>query len=152
MGQIILDNAVPAADPCCITGRKPGHVCVRPPDASLRHPPHPLRAADAMGRAESRPRECRSRLSLRPRRAAEPALSPSFPNFLSRLPRGTVRLALAPLPLAGAAGVAAPVTADVLVSNIGQTKFNDVPFVTVRVPGDDGMLARTQSRLMNHQE
>ena len=79
-----------------------------------------------MGRAGSRPRERRSRLlSLRPRRAAGPGFSPSFPNFLPRLARGTARLALAVLLLAGAGVVVAPAAADVLVSNIDQSAAND---------------------------
>ena len=73
-----------------------------------------------MGRADSRPRERESRLSLRPRRAAGSASSHSVPRFLSRLPRAAARIALAALLLAGAAGVAAPAAADVLVSNLGR--------------------------------
>ena len=89
----------------------------------------PDRAAEPMGRAPSTGsgpalrarREPPSRPSPGPRRPAGPASSPSVPRFLSRLPRAAARLALAALLLAGAGTVAAPATADVLVSNIGQS-------------------------------
>ena len=73
-----------------------------------------------MGRAGCAPRERHSRLSLRPRRPAGPASSPSSPGFLPRLSRAAACLGLAALLLAGAAGVAAPASAAVLVSNLGQ--------------------------------
>ena len=108
--------------------REPGagsRDCVRGPDGALhhahRHRHAPDRAADAMGRAVCARRERPSRLSLRPRRPAGPASPPSFPGFLSRLSRTAARLALAALLLAGAGTVAAPASADVLVSNIGKS-------------------------------
>ena len=62
-----------------------------------------------MGRAGCAQRERQSRLSLFGlRRPAGPASSPSFPGFLSRLPRAAARLALAALLLAGAGGLATP--------------------------------------------
>ena len=89
----------------------------------------PDRAADAMGRAPSTGsgpalrarRERPSRPSPGRYRPAGPASSPSVAHFLSRLPRAAARLALAALLLAGAGAVAAPASADVLVSNIGQS-------------------------------
>ena len=75
-----------------------------------------------MGRAACARRERQSRLGLFSlRRPAGPASSPSFPGFLSRLPRAAARLALAALLLAGAGTVAAPASADVLVSNVGKS-------------------------------
>ena len=71
-----------------------------------------------MGRAESRPRERQSRrLSFGLRRVAGASSLP----FLSRLTRAAARAALAVSVLAGAAGLAAPAVAEVLVSNDGQT-------------------------------
>ena len=55
------------------------------------------------------------------RRPAGPASSPSFPGVLSRIPRVAARLALAALLLAGAGAIAAPASADVLVSNLGRS-------------------------------
>ena len=89
----------------------------------------PDRAAEPIGRASSigsgpalrARREPPSRPSPGPRRPAGPASSPSVPRFLSRLPRAAARLAQAALLLAGAGVVAAPASADVLVSNIGQS-------------------------------
>ncbi len=53
------------------------------------------------------------------RRPAGRACSPFYPRFLSRR---AARVALAALLLAGAAGIAAPASADVLVSNVGQSQ------------------------------
>ena len=72
-----------------------------------------------MGRAACARRERPSRrLSLRPRR---PAGTASSPSFLTRVPRLPARLALAALLCLGAASVAAPASADVLVSNVGKS-------------------------------
>ena len=84
-----------------------------------------------MGRATRARRERQSRPSTSSaqalgfpglRRPAGPA--PSRPGVLAGLPRAAARLALAALLLAGAGTFAAPASADVLVSNIGQTQRN----------------------------
>ena len=103
--------------------REPGagsRDCVRRPGGPSRshRPPHlPRRAADAMRRAVCARWERPSRLSLRPRRPAGPASSPSCRHFLSRT---TTPLAQAGLPLAGGGPIAAPApdSTDVPVSNI----------------------------------
>ena len=76
-----------------------------------------------MGRAHCVRRERPSRLNLRPRRPVGPASSPSFSGFLSRVPRAAARLALAALPFANPAGVAAtprksPCTAALAISSL----------------------------------
>ena len=95
------------------------------PDRSHANPRPPERAREPIGCAASSHRKRPSPLSLGPRRPAGPARSPSLPRFLSRLPRAAARRALAALLLAGAGTVAVPAWADVLVSNIGQTRAVD---------------------------
>ena len=72
-----------------------------------------------MGRTGDRPWGRQSRLSVRLRRPAGPASSASFPRFLSRL------LGAAALLVAGAAGLAAPAAADVMVSNLASDDGGD---------------------------
>ena len=77
-----------------------------------------------MGRADRARRERHSRSltsGLRCSAGAAASSFLSFPRFLSRLPRAATRVAPAALLLAGSAGIAAPASADTLVSNLGQT-------------------------------
>ena len=99
-----------------------GAVTGRPgaPSGSPRIPPHGYRRPAPAGRAE-RPPQRPARLSVFTMRSqAEPASSSCFAGIVSRVRRAVPRLALWAGMLVGAAGIAAPASADVLISNINQ--------------------------------
>ena len=82
------------------------------------------RGAGAVGRLDTGPRECRSRVSFGVRRRGGPAASPSSPRFLSRFARATAAIALTALVMSGATlGLVTPVHA----ASDGDLRIEDGP-------------------------